>query len=217
MTKYHRKKVTRKPKRKSAVKKAKMSRAVVPTSHIVKVKYCEMIELDSSYGTVAGYVFRANSIFDPNYTSIFNHQPLGTDEWAKFYGKYEVLSSQIQCKFLTTNDSSAASHIIAIDLRPDANNITDVYQLIEASKASWKINNYQTVSSLSKSYSSRFWADGNNNDSREALVTMNPQEIAYYHILSAGNTPSEDPPVIRVLVCITYIVKYSDPQNLIQS
>jgi len=212
MTKYRRKKGTRKPKRKSTVRKVQMSRAVVPTSHTVKLKYCQQIELDSYYGQVSSFIFRANSCYDPSYSSA-GHQPLGYDEWCKFYGKYEVMSSQIQCKFLSTQDNSAAAHVIACDLRPDANNIIDIFQLIEASKASWKINNNHAPSSLSKAYSNRFWGD-KASDKREAFVTVNPQDMAYFHVLTCGNSSNEDPPPIRVLVCITYVVKFTEPQNL---
>lgn len=50
------------------------------------------------------YSYRANSIYDPNYSGV-GHQPRGYDELAPFYRKYEVVRSAIQIT-ISVPDSS---------------------------------------------------------------------------------------------------------------
>ena len=65
----------------------------VPDRIFVKLRYVERIVLTA--GSSNSYVFRGNSIFDPNYTST-GGQALATDQWNSFYQQYRVHSSSIK-------------------------------------------------------------------------------------------------------------------------
>lgn len=67
----------------------------------VTLKYCETVSVSPSGGIVSSYVFRANGIFDPNYTGT-GHQPMGRDTWATMYNHYLVTGSRIRATFLPT-------------------------------------------------------------------------------------------------------------------
>jgi hypothetical protein len=62
---------------------------VVPPETFVQLKYVDQFVLNPASGTTDNYVFRANSLFDPNYTGA-GHQPYGYDQWATFYSSWCV-------------------------------------------------------------------------------------------------------------------------------
>jgi hypothetical protein len=55
--------------------------------------------LQSASGSVAQYVFRWNSIFDPDFTSA-GHQPLYHDTYGAIYDHYSVVSARAKIRFL---------------------------------------------------------------------------------------------------------------------
>jgi len=71
-----------------------------PNTKIVRHKYVENIQFPggSSAGTPATYQYRANSMYDPNYTGV-GHQPLFRDQMAAQYNYYTVISSYFKITF----------------------------------------------------------------------------------------------------------------------
>lgn len=75
-----------------------------PNSKLVRHKYCDYISIPAGggAGVPVVYQFRANSTFDPDYTST-GHQPMFRDEMAAQYKFYTVLSSVIKVEIAGTN------------------------------------------------------------------------------------------------------------------
>ena len=71
-----------------------LGRSPIPDKSLVKLRYCQRCAINPAAGVTNSYLFRANSLFDPDLTGT-GHQPLGFDEWAKFYRRYCVLGSKI--------------------------------------------------------------------------------------------------------------------------
>lgn len=71
-----------------------------PKTRICRHRYVETVTLPagSGVGVTAQYVFRANGIFDPNFTGT-GHQPLYRDEMAARYTNYCVLNAYITVVF----------------------------------------------------------------------------------------------------------------------
>lgn len=67
---------------------------IFPDVTLSTLTYRETIQMTDVNGTGA-YVMSLNSINEPNSTST-GHQALGHDQWATFYGRYEVTSSRIR-------------------------------------------------------------------------------------------------------------------------
>lgn len=67
-----------------------------------KMIYADVITLTSTLGSVADYVFRMNSLFDPDFTGT-GHQPQWFDQFSAVYTNYRVLGSKITCRFVPTN------------------------------------------------------------------------------------------------------------------
>lgn len=77
--------------------------AVVPDEYFCTLKYTTVIQHFSA-GGLTNQIFYANSLYDPDYSHALNHQPMGFDQLAFFYNKYQVLG----CKLIieVTNNSS---------------------------------------------------------------------------------------------------------------
>lgn len=88
--------------------------ANVSQRQIVKMNYGDTIQLSGpGPGLCSTYVFRTNSIQDPDFTGI-GHQPMSHDQWAGFYNHYAVISSRIRVDFLPFNIGTSASFLGAI-------------------------------------------------------------------------------------------------------
>lgn len=63
------------------------------------MRYRTWIALDpATAGALGYYVFRANSIYDPDYSAA-GHQPMGYDQLSALYAHYVVLSSTIVARY----------------------------------------------------------------------------------------------------------------------
>lgn len=74
-----------------------------PNSVITTLRYCKYKQLNSSTGASVANVFRANGIFDPDYTDT-GHQAMYRDTYANIYSYYAVLGSKITVTFLSRAD-----------------------------------------------------------------------------------------------------------------
>lgn len=114
--------VTRRTKRVYKSKGGRFSRAskaVIRTpsgladATFVKLKYKTVIGLVSTSGALSTYVFRGNSIFDPDSSGI-GHQPYFTDQWDTMYDDYIVLGSSIKVESFNTSGQTNASLITVV-------------------------------------------------------------------------------------------------------
>lgn len=72
----------------------------------VDLQYESLITLAPG-ATVASYVLRGNSLFDPDYTGT-GHQPRYYDQLTPIYGRYKVLSSAITVEMINGSGTSGA-------------------------------------------------------------------------------------------------------------
>lgn len=80
----------------------------------------------------ASYIYRGNSVFDPDYTGI-GHQPTGFDNLAALYGRYRVLSSEITCSAL--NNAGNTPAVICVIPNTDILTYTSVNEWKESFRA----------------------------------------------------------------------------------
>lgn len=66
----------------------------MPRTKPIKLKYVQAFTLTPDSSSVQYKEFRANSLFDPDY-SVGGHQPYGFDQLATFYQHYVVIGSKI--------------------------------------------------------------------------------------------------------------------------
>lgn len=190
----------------------------MPTTRIAKLVYADNLVITSTTGILQDYVFRANSIFDPDLTGV-GHQPMGHDQWQGLFQHYAVLGSRISCSW---NDGGTANtQSVAVGTYLSAVNTTaytDTATFIEAGKG--MVRNYtgravRPVSTAANFSAKKFFnvSDVKDNiDRLGALMGANPQEDALFHVFAqarSGGTES-----LNLTVKIEYIVLFSEPKNL---
>lgn len=78
-----------------------------PNSIITKLRYTDMYSFASTSGGVSKAVWRANGIFDPDYTNV-GHQPMYRDTYAGIYDYYTVLGSKITAVYCSESATVGA-------------------------------------------------------------------------------------------------------------
>jgi hypothetical protein len=76
---------------------------------------------------MATYVFRANDLFDPDFTST-GHQPMGFDQMIVFYNHFAVDKSRILCTF---KNQATGTMRVALRVDADTTPITNYDTLLE--------------------------------------------------------------------------------------
>lgn len=199
-----------------------LGRSPIPTSVLVKLRYCDSIAIDPASGGITGsHLFRVNSLFDPDETSA-GHQPLAYDEYAALYSRYCVLGAKITVKCINT--SSTIPLIFGIVLR----NVTpglavSPNMLREQGDSTWgyagNIGAKQNRS-ISKTFSAKkffgYPKPLNETDLR-ASTTANPAVTGYFQVWGAAADNVSNPGAMTYQVTIDYIAVFTKPHALPQS
>lgn len=119
-----------------------------PSAMVANLRYVTTVPLAISAGSIAKYVFRCNSIFDPDLTST-GHQPLYRDTFAAIYDQYAVIACDINVKFINPTTSSVVCGIVVED---DSTSSTTVDTLCEQATGQHTIMPPQTGSLTSHSF-----------------------------------------------------------------
>jgi len=190
-----------------------------PKTKIVNMRYADSYEisLNSTPGALTSLKWRANSVFDPDFTNV-GHQPMGYDQWALFYNHYVVLGSKISIGL--TGVAAAADGAVVSNLSLQAsgtNAYTTMSEFIEKGLGSTKLlqgflgnsNTKQLASySAKKFYNVKDVKD--NLDRIGAAFGANATDPAFYY-LSIQGQPSVR---LHMIVIIDYIVLMSEPNDL---
>ena len=103
-----------------------------PKTSLVELKYCDTVTVPSvDSGLSAPYVFRLNSITDPDYTGT-GHQPRGADQWAHIYKKYCVIGAKVLVEPLVasaTNIDAVLYGYVDDDPSADLHTLEDIREL----------------------------------------------------------------------------------------
>lgn len=202
----------------------------LPNQIICKFRYSEEISINPAANTVAAYVYRANSLYDPNYTST-GHQPAPYDQMKLFYKKFKVIGSKITVRPVLANASYETLNcylgIINSKTATDYASYSGVTNLLESKwgKRFKTIGNYTSMSASNKKdagYVSSTWSLrkdetrlATDNDFAHPAAT-NPTEQRYFEIVNAP-VVGNDPAVHDFLVTIDYIAICMDPEVVTQS
>lgn len=195
-----------------------------PSNKIVRLRYVDEISIDAGVGAFGQHQFRANSVFDPDYTGA-GHQPMNFDKWASLYEHYTVLGSKCNVKPLDYNSTTLGPGYCGIFLSTDSagtsdfTNVTDVFENRLASSRWMMLGSITatpaqvTAGGVTSYFSAKkIFGVKNAQDGRAygALVTTNPSADAYFNVYIAsiyGNNPA----ATKLLVTIDYIVMFAEP------
>lgn len=201
-----------------------------PMNQMVRMRYHTTLLLTPNNGYVAtSYVFRANSIFDPDASGV-GHQPLGHDQWAQFYSTYCVVGSKIIVKFAKDQQQigSGESNYLAGIILHDTGSLptTNVDTLFEqglsvpTSVGVGNMTSTNVVKKTKKFSAKKFFNITNIRDNQDRIGApfgSNPPStgdaffIPYASVtVGSGDTTTS----IDVDVTIEYLVLLSDPLAL---
>ncbi len=211
---FKRRRFSRRRKRRNRV-----PRNLIPNRTTRRLVYSDQISINPGVGTPDGYIFSANSIFDPDTTGI-GHQPLGTDQYlGVLYDHFTVIGSMITLDFMTGGTGIVNDTIVAVCVRDTNTLVTDMNQLIEQGRSRHKIltnaNAGATRRIKYKVNPAKFLGVSHPMSEKDLQgnVTSNPAEQCFF-IIAAQSASGQDPFAIAVQVKIEYIVVFSEPKFL---
>lgn len=102
-----------------------------------KLTYADHKTMTSGTGSLAIQQFRANSIYDPDYTDT-GHQPLYFDEYAVLYNRYRVRGIAYEVDVVGV--TSSVPGVLCVYGSQTADTESSIYYAIELGKASQTIN-----------------------------------------------------------------------------
>ncbi len=180
-----------------------------PAQTTAILRYSANIILDPNMGIPAHHLFRCNSIFDPDYSSI-GYQPYGYDTYDLIYNKYCVKSSK-----LTMTPIGSGQGVFGCTLTDDTTITADYDNIrnIKTTKLACMSSN-AAYKSVTNSYNQKqVYAKGSNFDS-SASFGSNPGEQQFFHVWAEGNSSTTDPSDMRFLITITYVVNMWELKDL---
>lgn len=190
------------------------------------LKYCEEISINAGIAAVATYVFRANSLFDPNFTGV-GHQPMGFDEWMARYARYAVISSTLTMRYVTETTSNATPCYFCIAQTATGSVYSGVTPTLllenkdhSAVKQGGLIYHYNTNNNnkVSSRWSARKWyrRSAVSDYDLQADSGSNPNEVCFFECCAAS-VAGNDPATHSFLVTIYFKCAFFDPLTLAQS
>lgn len=192
----------------------------LPITKIVKMRYVQSYTLDPGIGTVAHQIFRANSIYDPDGTGS-GHQPLGADQWATLYGKYQVIASKITLR-LASQGAAAYSGTGVVTLRLSTDSVPsgsfDSVDL-EQRNCKWRVYNSGYAGnnwSMTKGFGMRrfFQLTTYDDDTTMRNFGANPAEEAFFIVSARGVDAASNPDAVDFVAQVDYVVMLRDPLDL---
>lgn len=173
------------------------------------LRYSDVVSIDAVVGFAAGHVFRAGSIFDPDYTGV-GHQPYGHDTYQGIFNHYRVVKSV--CKIVNT--TPGASNIMSLSLHDDVGIVSDHNLLREMKPGKFiPLNTTADTNSLTMVYNSHQSFPGRE-QSTTALFGNNPNEEMFFHVSVEGSNTTVNPGAISIVVSIEYYCEFTELKNL---
>lgn len=218
--------------KKKRAKKAKKQRVLIPrtpntvNNQMARMRYITGIELNPGAGGIDTHYFRANSIFDPDYTSVSgDHKAFGYDQWLELYNHYVVLGSRMKISVSSSAASTLAPAAVGIYLSDDTTIVAaGATELLEQGHSKWRVipHTYGVKPTMITSNFSpkKFFnvTDVKDNLTRiGAAFGANPTEEAYFAVFCGPPDEATDVGTFYVTVTIDYLVAFSEPKEIGQS
>lgn len=191
-----------------------------PRQQKTKMKYVDSFVLDIGVaGAIAKHAFRANSIYDPDYTGT-GHQPMMHDLWLQLYNHYVVTGSRITLRVYDSSPVNTTPKLLGIMLNDDLTTPSTWSEVLEQGTTKYTIvnpGNPNKVPAVSCNYSARKFfnvTDIKDNVNRiGAAQGNNPSDEAYFTCFALPYDQTSDLGAFRVLVTIEYAVDFSEPKD----
>lgn len=185
----------------------------VPDRISVKLKYSDVLTLTTGVSGNAVYIFRGNSIFDPDLTST-GHQPLYHDNYAAIYERYVVKAAKIRIQAVNhsgvdsavfmcaaSTDQFATSDINAQSTLEQTDSVVTRILPVSTSNPG-KLSMYMTTARALGMTPAELSAD----DTTQSAFGSNPSSVWYFNLGTYAMNATSGV-TIRFQVMITYYVE----------
>lgn len=212
-----RKYLKRKPKRRFRKRKSKvLSNGPLSIKMKTRMRYNECVSITPVTSQSAGYVFRCNSLMDPNATGV-GHQPRGYDQLMTLYDHYTVIGAKITARIFNSSTQPAT---IGIAIKDESTPYTDPEDYMESRVLTTRTLGARgageaTNATLSMAVNPNKFL-GISNPLASAFVrgglAVNPAEMCYFHIFAydpSGDTPG----TISIDVTIDFTAVLTEPKQ----
>lgn len=194
-------------------------------SMLVRLKYVETFSLDPS-GTISlSQVFRANSLFDPNFTGA-GHQPSNFDRLSAIYDRYTVLGAKIQVYPVALGVTAASTPpVVALHLSEAGDDLNSAYtagglsNVLEQPRLSRSVSYIGNPALIQKPLmntfsAKKFFSTPNvvGTTPYSADVGGNPAEGAFFEFIAMSPNDSSDPASYTFRAEIEYIALMTEPK-----
>jgi len=184
------------------------------------MRYFEYNNGTASAGTVGGFFFKANGIYDPR-SALGGHQPLGYDQLTPIYNHWIVNASRIKCTFSTRDEVDDVVHPVVVGIYDDddGSNSLDYHALAEGSPRSrlkqLTTNNDNVVIYSSWKNTRTFGPATMSDPTQRGSITADPTETHQWYIwwYNIGNTSH----LVNVLIDVEYDVTFFERKDLATS
>lgn len=149
-----------------------------PQRLYIKQRYVENVGVTSTTGSVAAYKWRANGMFDPNFTGT-GHQPMYFDVCATVYNHFTVIKSYAKFSFVPLSATTVPTAISSC-LDDDTSSPATTAAMGESSKGTIKVATPAPTDPIITycNFSAReaFGGDPLSNDNLQGTVSADPTE-----------------------------------------
>lgn len=176
------------------------------------LRYSTVVTLNPSIGLADNYLFRANSIFDPDFTGA-GHKPYGYSTYASIYNEYNVAYAKI-----TMTPSQNINGIFGITLTDD-NSVQGNYDTIREVKTTRfaTSNANAEPQSVTNTFNCNSNFDIAFQKATSSSFGQSPSEAMYFHCWFEGNDSSADVGAATFVITISYMVDMWELKDLGQS
>jgi len=160
-----------------------------PARIMKTLRYSMASTLSSTSGVVATYVFRANDLFDPDFTGT-GHQPMGFDQMMVSYNHFTVIKSLLKVTFRATG-ANTNPFMISVRQDGDSTPITVIDRIVELGGNVMDVIDQPGSSGATKMLSLGIDIAKLQGVSRSAITSdpslqgnaaASPTEVTYYHV-----------------------------------
>ena len=188
-----------------------------PNKFITKLRFQAVHSLNGGIGTLGFNTFRANSVYDPDFTGV-GAQPRYFDEIMPLYDHFVVIGAKITATYINENNESYFIAVNRNDNGITSNNINDV---IEQRNATYTYLGPATggnnIKKLSLTYSPKRFLGRSKplaDPDLKGGVSSNPSEGMYFSVCAGAADAVSDPTAITCNVVIDYIVAFIEPKRI---
>jgi len=220
-------------KEKKTIKKFKLYKApisaVMPDVIRRKLFYNAEIVIDAGIASFITHKFRANSLYDPDYTGT-GHQPYGFDQYHLLYKENRVLNAKLSITKTNTAITDNIPGFIGIIVSPDVTTPTfsDASHFIEMAKSQgWPVKStgsfHETLDDAFRTLLSANWnakqrfGPGADEESQRGSATSGPPSEQYFIIVAYCIQGANNPAPMSLSVDIEFDALFMKPLLLPQS